>query len=107
VAELRVRAGTAIIAASLAAGGLPAGAETRFLAIEAMRFTPERVNVKRGDTVEWVNRDLVPHTATARGEFDSGPIAAGKSWRFVARTPGRYEYVCTLHPAMKATLVVE
>ena len=105
--ELRALAGSAVLAALLAAGPSAAGAETRTVTIEGMKFAPEAVTVKRGDTVVWENRDLVPHTATARGAFDSGPIAAGKSWRFVAAKAGRYEVVCTLHPTMKSTLVVE
>lgn len=107
MAERRASVGAAIAAALLAAGLPAAGAATRTIAIEGMQFAPASVTVKRGDTILWVNRDLVPHTATAPGAFDSGAIGAGKSWRFVARTPGRYEYVCSLHPTMKATLVVE
>ncbi|HET9025461.1 MAG TPA: cupredoxin family copper-binding protein [Burkholderiaceae bacterium] len=99
-------AGTAVIAA-LVAVAPSFGAETHTIAMEGMKFAPASLTVKRGDAVVWVNRDLVAHTATASGAFDSGPIAAGKSWRFVARAPGRHEYVCSLHPTMKATLVVE
>jgi plastocyanin len=56
----------------------------------------------------WVNRDLVPHTATvARGGFDSGSIAPGQSWRTLAPAPGRHEVTCTFHPTMKAELVIE
>ena len=33
---------------------------------------PEVLTVAPGDTIEWVNKDLVPHTATSRaGGFDS------------------------------------
>jgi plastocyanin len=48
-----------------------------------------------------------PHTVTAKGVFDSHSIAAGASWRFVARKPGVYDYICTLHPNMNGTLKVE
>jgi plastocyanin len=44
---------------------------------------------------------------TAAGVFDSGAIAAGKSWRFTARKVGSHPYLCTLHTTMKGTLRVE
>lgn len=85
----------------------PAGAATVTIAIDGMRFVPAAVSVQRGDTVVWVNRDLVPHTVTATGAFDSQAIAPGASWSYVAHEAGRYDYVCVLHPTMKATLRVE
>lgn len=93
----------------LAAALLPLGAhaETHTVTIEGMKFQPEVLTVKRGDTVVWRNRDIVPHTATATGLFDSGAIANGKSWSYVANKAGRHDYVCTYHPGMKATLVVQ
>jgi plastocyanin len=106
VADLRVITGAAGLVAWLAAGPV-SGAATHRVTIEGMKFAPAALTVQRGDTIVWENRDMVPHTATARGTFDSGPIAAGKSWRYVGSKPGRYEVVCTLHPTMKATLVVE
>ena len=85
----------------------PATAATRTIEIDAMAFAPPSVTVRRGDTVVWVNRDLVPHTATAGKVFDSGAIAPGRSWTTIAKTPGRHDYVCTLHPTMRASLLVE
>jgi plastocyanin len=75
--------------------------------IDGTRFEPASLSVRRGDVVVWVNRDPFPHTATAAGAFDSGSIAAGKSWRFAARASGTFEYLCTFHPNMKGTLVVQ
>jgi plastocyanin len=84
-----------------------AAAETRVIAMEGMQFQPATVTVKRGDKVVWQNKDIVPHTATAAGKFDSRDIAVNRSWSWTAKTPGRYEYVCTYHPTMKGALVVQ
>ncbi len=115
-ARLQFRARSAlvpwILLAFLAALQLVPPADARAaehtVVIQAMAFTPAVLEVKRGDTVVWVNRDFFPHTATApEGAFDSGAIAAAASWRYVADRQGRFDYVCTLHPTMKAVLVVE
>ena len=75
--------------------------------IEAVAYAPTVLTVHRGDTVVWVNRDPFPHTATAAGTCDSGAIAAGASWKYVATKAGAFDYLCTLHPNMKGTLKVE
>jgi plastocyanin len=49
----------------------------------------------------------VPHTATAGKVFDSGVIAPGKSWTTIAESAGRHDYLCSLHPTMKASLLVQ
>ena len=74
--------------------------------IEGMRFQPEGLTVATGDTVVWVNRDMVPHTATSEGHFDSREIAAGKSWTYTVRDAGEFAYICSYHPLMKAVLRV-
>jgi plastocyanin len=89
-------------------GAVDAGKpQTHNIVIDGVRFEPVVLTVKRGDTVVWINKDPFPHTVTARGAFDSKSIAAGASWKHVARTTGEYDYVCTLHPNMKGTLKVE
>ena len=75
--------------------------------IEGMRYQPEGLTVAVGDTVVWINRDMVPHTATsASGRFDSNEIAPGKSWTHTVRATGEFAYICTYHPLMKAVLRV-
>jgi plastocyanin len=90
------------------AAGAKAKPKTHTVTIEAMRFQPETLTVVAGDTIVWVNKDLVPHTATSRAaSFDSKTIQADQSWRVTLRTKGDFAYICTLHPTMKAMLRVE
>jgi plastocyanin len=94
------------LAVALACVALPAVAANHTIVIDGTAFAPARVTVQQGDRVTWVNRDPFPHTATAKGTFDSGSIAPAASWTWVAGKRGTYDYLCTLHPTMKARLVV-
>jgi plastocyanin len=94
------------LAAACALPGLAAAA-THTVTIEGMQFMPATLTVKRGDKVVWQNKDVVPHTATAKGKFDSGNIAAGNRWSRAMKKAGRYDYICTFHPGMKAVVVVQ
>ena len=81
---------------------------THTVTIEGMRFEPERLRVTGGDIVVWVNKDLVPHTATsAAAGFDSALIEQGASWQLTTKAAGTFEYICSFHPAMKGTLEVQ
>ena len=62
-----------------------------------------------GDKVVFENKDLFPHTATAKPArvFDSGIVKPGESWTFTPRTAGQIRYICTLHPMMEGEIVVE
>jgi plastocyanin len=82
--------------------------KTHTVTMEGMRFQPEVLTVAVGDTIVWVNKDVVPHTATSDAAgFDSKDIQGGESWRYIARSKGDFPYVCTLHPSMKALLHVK
>jgi plastocyanin len=76
--------------------------------IDATSFSEASLTIRAGDTVEWVNKDVIPHTATAAGKggFDSGAIAPGTSWRHRFRAKGRLPYACSFHSTMKAMLRV-
>jgi plastocyanin len=81
---------------------------THTIVIEAMKFTPESLTVRPGDTVIWVNKDAFPHNATASNRgFRSPDIAPDGSWKFKATKKGTFAYICTLHPTMKANIVVK
>ena len=74
-----------------------------------MAFSPRVVTAARGDSIVWVNKDFVPHTATTTraAGFDSKSIAAGQSWRYTVRETGEMEYLCTLHPTMTGVVRVQ
>lgn len=102
--EEEAPAPTAQPSAPTAEGG---GRVTR-VGMASMRFSPAQIRIKAGDTVEWVNDDEVPHTATARDQgWDSGMMQKGQTWRRTFDAPGRYPYFCQVHPFMKGVVVVE
>ncbi len=88
----------------------PAPADAASLSRAGMRgfaYTPGRIEVVAGTTVEWKNEDPMAHTVTAAdGSFDSGPVEPGAVWRRRFDTPGTYPFACTPHPFMKGTVVV-
>jgi plastocyanin len=82
-----------------------AASKTHQVTIDKMRFGPMPAGVRAGDTIVWVNRDIVRHTATARGTFDVDlpPKAIGRSK--VAK-PGTLTVICRYHSGMTARLMV-
>ena len=109
---MRAATFTAAIASAFAVLALSAAdkppSRTHTVVMEDMRFRPQTLTVAAGDTVLWVNRDFVPHTATSRaGGFDSAVIRASGKWQLTVRKKGSFAYLCTLHPAMTGTLRVE
>jgi plastocyanin len=76
------------------------------VAMKNMKFSPATIEIKKGDTVEWTNDDITPHTATS-ATFDSGPIASDASWRHTFTEAGSFPYTCTFHPDMKAAVTVK
>lgn len=95
----------AAFAAAFLAAGAAQGA-THVVTIEGMKYEPATLVVRAGDTVTWHNKDMVPHTATAAGRFDSRNIAPGQSWSWQAGAPGEHAYVCTYHLGMAGKVVV-
>jgi len=75
------------------------------ISIRNLQFSPLTIAVKKGDVIEWRNEDIVPHTATS-ASFDSGSILSGQSWRHTFTDAGEVSYVCTFHPQMKGTVIV-
>lgn len=74
--------------------------------IRGMEFHPAELVVQPGDTVVWINRDIVPHTATRPSHWDTGTLTQGQIGRYIARSRGKQPYACTLHPTMTGQLIV-
>jgi plastocyanin len=71
-------------------------------------FTPASVTVKAGTTVTWVNLDDEPHTVFSdAGLFRSSALDTKERFSFKFEKAGTYHYLCTIHPRMLGTVVVE
>jgi plastocyanin len=81
-------------------------AATIQISMENLVIAPAEASAKVGDTIEWVNKDVLAHTATARnGDFDV-TIPPKKTVTLVLKKAGAIDYYCRFHPNMKATLTV-
>jgi plastocyanin len=73
--------------------------------IQAFQFQPQRMVVLPGDTIEWINRDIVPHTVTANeGTWIAQTLKEGQSWKVIVENNGVYSYFCEFHPHMTGVL---
>ncbi|MCK1423972.1 cupredoxin family copper-binding protein [Bradyrhizobium sp. 180] len=86
---------------------VPARAATIQITMDNLVISPAEMSAKVGDIVEWINKDIFAHTATAtNGDFDVA-LPPKKSATFVVKKAGTVDYYCRYHPNMKATLKVE
>ena len=106
----------AVIATVAAAGLLLLGSATAqharagSYAVEIVdfAFSPQTLTIRVGETVTWTNADPVVHTATSTsGAFDSGDLDQGESYSVTFTVPGTYDYLCTPHPQMTGSIIVE
>ena len=103
---LSKRSAAALGALWLAAASAPACAATIQISMENLEISPAVVAAKVGDTIEWINKDVLVHTATARnGDFDV-TLPPKKTANFVLKKSGTVDYYCRFHPNMKAVLNV-
>jgi plastocyanin len=66
------------------------------------------VTVTPGSTVTWTNLDGEPHTvASIDGLFRSPALDQNDSFHFTFDKPGVYKYICSIHPKMKAAVIVK
>jgi plastocyanin len=64
--------------------------------------------VKAGTTVEWVNRDDIPHVVVSddKKTFKSKALDTDDKFSYTFTTPGTYSYFCSVHPKMTGRVVV-
>ena len=85
--------------------GTPVPADDAVITITNFEYqVPD--SVPAGTTVMVVNEDSQAHTVTAQGVFDVN-VAPGATGEFTAPDEaGNYDFICTFHGSMRATLVV-
>jgi amicyanin len=95
-----------VAAATFAARSAPA--TNPEVDIDQFTFLPQRITVKAGTTVTWINEDDVPHTVASSSKvFKSKALDTADKFSFTFTTPGTYDYFCSLHPHMTGAVVVE
>jgi plastocyanin len=75
--------------------------------IDKFTFSPVTLTVPAGSTVTWTNRDEEPHTVVANdGSFHSPGMGTQGTFSYTFAKAGTFDYVCSIHPFMHATVVV-
>ncbi len=78
--------------------------------ITKLSFLPAEITIHVGDTVEWINKDPIAHTATAKPDEPGGAwevmIPVGKSAQYQPTQAGTIAYYCRFHPNMKGQIIV-
>ena len=81
--------------------------------VEDICYIPSNIVAEKGDSITWLNEDSSFHSVTSgfypepSGLFDSGHLDPYESYTLSFDEYGVYDYFCTLHPWMKAQVVVE
>lgn len=80
--------------------------KTYTVEIKDMKFVPESITVNKGDTIIWINKDIVPHDVTEEKQkvWTSSVIPADGSWKMAVTEAA--DYYCSIHVVMKGKIVL-
>lgn len=97
-----------VCAVLLVAAATVGAGETVEVGIDQMKFIPEKLTVKAGTTVKWVNRERRNnHSVLFPDEsLESERFFPGESWSRTFDKPGSYAYTCGPHREMKGLVEV-
>lgn len=87
----------------------PAAAATQHVMMERYAYSPATLTVRAGDQVTWTNHDQAAHdvvTTSGPASLRSPLLQTNQSWTFTFTVPGTYAYYCSVHPDMRAQVVV-
>ncbi|WP_227984228.1 cupredoxin domain-containing protein [Nocardia spumae] len=102
---------TTTVAPSTTVAATPTATQPAAVTVDVhkMKFSPENITVKVGDTVTWKFSDKVPHAVQGIGDSAMGinsPIISDGEWSHTFTVAGTYRYLCPLHPEMRGTVTV-
>jgi plastocyanin len=111
--------GFAIVILILGVGACSSGGEqtprkaaTSAVEIRVFSFKPSPIEVRRGETVTWSQRDNTMHTVTSGapgspdGRFRSDPLGEGETFSFTFESAGSFAYFCSIHDSMRGEVRV-
>jgi plastocyanin len=108
-AMLTAAIATAVVSAARAGEGAKTDGAKSEVKIDNFSFAPGEITVSKGTTVEWVNRDDIPHTVVSddKTTFKSKPLDTDDKFSYTFSKEGSYTYFCSIHPKMTAKVVVK
>ena len=110
MSQLLSRRGALAVLVAMAAGRAAQAHGPQQVTIAKLVYAPAEITLHVGDTITWVNNDLIAHTATAAKNAQGGPweamIPPGKSAAMQMTAAGTIDYYCRFHPNMKARIIV-
>ncbi|NCT93930.1 MAG: hypothetical protein GXC72_05880 [Chitinophagaceae bacterium] len=79
---------------------------THTVEITQMQFRPAALYIQSGDTVLFMNHDMVDHDITEQNNksWHSSKLSSGQSWKMCFETSS--DYYCSIHEVMKGKVVV-
>ena len=85
-----------------------AGGKQNKIEIKDFMFNPQKITVKSGEKITWVNKDEEPHTVVSVGKKfpKSSGLDTDQEYSITVGAPGTYEYFCSVHPKMTGTIIV-
>lgn len=95
----------------IAATEVPAGSIV--VGIDKLKFETPELTVKAGDTVFWVNKEVMPHNVAFKKGIVSekavqgATLRKGQAWAATFHEAGVFDYFCTPHPFMRGKIIVE
>ena len=95
-----------LAAASCLHSKAKAPAQLHVVEIRAMKFEPAEIYVNEGDTVEFINKDIMVHDVTEAKDklWTSTPLSSGDSYKKLVS--GNVDYYCSIHPIMRGKVRV-
>lgn len=97
--------------APVAAAEVPADAIV--VNIDKMKYDVPELTVQAGDTVYWVNNEVMPHNVAFKkgvvgdGDFRGEMLKKDQAYAITFNEAGDFEYFCTPHPFMRGKVIVE
>ena len=77
------------------------------IVIDKLKFGPIPAQLHKGDTILWVNKDLLRHSATAADHSFDVDLQSGKAGKILLKKAGTIPFTCRFHPGMRGVLKVK
>ena len=108
VAVLTAAIASAVVSAARASEDSKTEGAKSEVKIDNFSFAPGEITVAKGTTVEWVNRDDIPHTVVSddKTTFKSKALDTDDAFSYTFTKAGTYPYFCSIHPKMTGKVIV-